>query len=151
MLATASIACLLATVQIVLAQVGPQAAGLPACIKTCDPPAIASVNCTNADQYCHCVRQNGILTNITACADVTCENPSASIYTFTTLFGEVCAQFNITVPVIGSNSSANGTNVTYTPPTASTLLYTGAAHRDTWCLATFLSTMLLGVCFLVAL
>lgn len=31
---------------------------------------------------------------------------------FTTLFGEVCQKFNISVPVLGSNSSGNGTNVT---------------------------------------
>ncbi|KAK0808169.1 hypothetical protein LTR91_022233 [Friedmanniomyces endolithicus] len=47
---------------------------------SCDPAAIASVNCTNADQYCHCVRQTGILSNITACADKTCSNPSADVY-----------------------------------------------------------------------
>jgi hypothetical protein len=28
------------------------------------------------------------------------------------LFGEVCEKFNISVPVLGSNGSANGTNVT---------------------------------------
>lgn len=48
---------------------------------------------------------------------------------FTTLFGEVCAQYNITVPTIGSNSSANGTNVTYPSPTASITPYTGAASH----------------------
>ncbi|TKA69054.1 hypothetical protein B0A55_08714 [Friedmanniomyces simplex] len=110
-----------------LAQVGPQASKIPPCVASCDPAAIASVSCTNADQYCHCVRQNGILTNITACADKTCSNPSADIYTFTTLFGQVCAQFNISVPVLGSNSSANGTNVTYSTPTASPVPYTGQA------------------------
>ncbi|KAH9809508.1 hypothetical protein Tdes44962_MAKER06115 [Teratosphaeria destructans] len=151
MAAISMIVAVLALVISSTAQVGPQATQLPACIKTCDPPAIASVNCTNADQYCHCVRQNGILTNITACADVTCQNPSASIFTFTTLFGEVCTQFNISVPVIGSNSSANGTNVTYPSSTASMVPYTGAAHRGTYCLATLLSTTLLGVCFLAAL
>ncbi|KAK0362540.1 hypothetical protein LTR57_012181 [Friedmanniomyces endolithicus] len=63
-----------------LAQVGPQAAKIPPCVASCDPAAIASVNCTNADQYCHCVRQTGILSNITACADKTCSNPSADVY-----------------------------------------------------------------------
>jgi len=107
------------------AQVGPQATKIPPCVAACDPAAIASVNCTNADQYCHCVKQTGILTNITACADRTCANPNAEIYTFTTLFGDVCSQFNISVPVVGSNSSANGTNVTYPIPTAPITPYTG--------------------------
>jgi hypothetical protein len=48
--------------------------------KNCDPPAIASVNCTNDDQYCHCIRQGGILSNISACANAECENPSRDIY-----------------------------------------------------------------------
>ncbi|KAK1058987.1 hypothetical protein LTR74_012963 [Friedmanniomyces endolithicus] len=116
---------------------------------TCDPAAIASVNCTNADQYCHCVRQMGILTNITSCADKTCSNPSADIHgipsllfaseyaynsltnthpkVFTTLFGQVCAKYNISVPVLGSNSSTNGTNVTFPSPMASAVPYTGVA------------------------
>jgi hypothetical protein len=34
------------------------------------------------------------------------------------LFGDVCSKFNITVPVVGSNSSANGTNVTFVPPSS---------------------------------
>lgn len=119
----------------------------------CDPAAIASVNCTNADQYCHCVRQTGILSKITACADETCLDPSASIYSksssvgvmlrcwswsltiallaFTTLFGQVCEAFNISVPVVGSNSSANGTNVSFPSPTAIVTPYTGAASGFT--------------------
>jgi hypothetical protein len=104
--------------------------------KSCDPAAIASVNCTNEDQYCHCVRQDGILRNISACANAECESPSRDIYgllfhgitvvmvklwlmigiVFTTLFGEVCQKFNISVPVLGSNSSSNGTNVTIGAP-----------------------------------
>jgi hypothetical protein len=31
---------------------------------------------------------------------------------FTTLFASVCSKFNISVPVLGSNGSANGTKVT---------------------------------------
>lgn len=84
-----------------LAQTGPQAALIPACVvrskwfrnrqihpdtpltvqqKSCDPAAIASVDCTNEDQYCHCVRQDGILSNISACANDECESPSRDIY-----------------------------------------------------------------------
>jgi hypothetical protein len=48
--------------------------------KTCDPPAIASVNCTLEDQYCHCVRQDGILTNISACAEKSCEEPEKDLF-----------------------------------------------------------------------
>jgi hypothetical protein len=48
--------------------------------KTCDPPAIASVNCTLEDQYCHCVRQDGILTNISACAEKSCEAPEKDLF-----------------------------------------------------------------------
>jgi hypothetical protein len=48
--------------------------------KTCDPPAIASVNCTLEDQYCHCVRQDGILTNISACAEKSCEEPEEDLF-----------------------------------------------------------------------
>jgi len=48
---------------------------------------------------------------------------------FTTLFGQVCAKYNISVPVLGSNSSTNGTNVTFPSPgpTASVVPYTGVA------------------------
>ena len=153
-----------------MAQTGPQAALIPACVvrlkrprarkiiqttadheqKRCDPAAIASVNCTNEDQYCHCVRQDGILSNISACANAECENASRDIYglsphcialtmvgsrlilglVFTTLFGEVCQKFNITVPVLGSNSSGNGTNVTaVAPPQPSTEASTGWAGK----------------------
>jgi hypothetical protein len=118
--------------------------------KGCDPAAIASVNCTNADQYCHCVRQDGILSNISACANAECESPSRDIYgqlthcsaivllrlqltvvvVFTTLFEEVCQKFNISVPVLGSNSSGNGTNVTVAaPPQPSTEPSTGLADK----------------------
>lgn len=118
--------------------------------KECDPSAIASVNCTNEDQYCHCVRQDGILNNISACASVACENASLDIFgslsryiavvtvgswltldlVFTTLFGEVCQKFNITVPVLGSTSSGNGTNVTaVAPPQPSTEASTGWAGK----------------------
>ena len=48
--------------------------------KSCDPPATASVNCTDEDQYCHCIRQEGILSNISACANAGCENASRDIY-----------------------------------------------------------------------
>jgi hypothetical protein len=48
--------------------------------KTCDPPAIASVNCTLEDQYCHCDRQDGILTNISACAEKSCEEPEKDLF-----------------------------------------------------------------------
>lgn len=153
-----------------LAQTGPQAALIPACVvrssplravdiicmitdheqKSCDPPAIASVNCTNEDQYCHCVRQDGILSNISACANAECESPSRDIYgllfhniavvmvdlwlmvdiVFSTLFGEVCQKFNISVPVLGSNSSGNGTNVTVAVPSQpSTEVSTGWASK----------------------
>lgn len=118
--------------------------------KNCDPAAIASVSCTNADQYCHCVRQEGILSNISACANVECENPSRDIYgswsllfvfsgilklicimtVFTTLFEEVCQKFNISVPVLGSNSSSNGSIVTV-PISAgpSTTPFVGASNN----------------------
>ncbi|KAF2162263.1 hypothetical protein M409DRAFT_27266 [Zasmidium cellare ATCC 36951] len=133
-----------------LAQVGPQAQQLPACIKTCDPPAIASVNCTNADQYCHCVRQTEIISNISACADGECMNPSASLYTFTTLFGDVCSKFNISVPVVGSNSSANGTTVTPPSPSGSIVPYTGSATSTFTIGSGSLSIFLLGA-FITAL
>lgn len=112
-----------------LAQAGPQASQIPPCVKSCDPAAIASVNCTSADQYCHCVRQAGILTNITTCADKTCTNPSASLYIFTTLFGEVCAPFNISVPVVGSGDAVNGTNVTFPSPSPSTVMTSGGGKK----------------------
>ena len=49
---------------------------------------------------------------------------------FTTLFGEVCQKFNITVPVLGSNSSGNGTNVTaVAPPQPLTEASTGWAGK----------------------
>lgn len=38
---------------------------------------------------------------------------------FTQLFREVCAPFNISVPIVGSNSSVDGTNVTYPSPSPS--------------------------------
>lgn len=47
--------------------------------KECDPAAIASVNCTNEDQRCHCLRQEGILSNITACAEQSCDDPDHDI------------------------------------------------------------------------
>lgn len=157
---------LLSIVVLSLAQTGPQAALIPACVvrshrlgvivrmiaddeqKSCDPAAIASVNCTNEDQYCHCIRQRGILSNISTCANVECDNASRDIYgllphciavvmvgsllmldiAFTTLFGDVCQKFNISVPVLGSNNSGNGTNVTVVvPPQPSTEAFTGSA------------------------
>jgi hypothetical protein len=49
---------------------------------------------------------------------------------FTTLFGEVCQKFNISVPVLGSNSSGNGTNVTVpTPPQPSIEASTGLTAK----------------------
>ena len=60
-----------------------------------------------------------------------CANGSA----FTTLFREVCAPFNITVPLIGSNSSANGTMVTYPAPSYSVVPATGVGSmvsRSGW-------------------
>jgi len=48
--------------------------------KTCDPPAIASVNYTLENQYCHCVRQDGILSNISACAEKGCEEPEKDLF-----------------------------------------------------------------------
>jgi len=49
---------------------------------------------------------------------------------FTTLFEEVCQKFNISVPVLGSNSSGNGTNLTVaTPPQPSTEPSTGLAEK----------------------
>jgi hypothetical protein len=50
------------------------------------------------------------------------------VIAFTTLFGEVCQKFNISVPVLGSNSSGNGTNVTVAaPPQPSTEASIGSA------------------------
>ena len=49
---------------------------------------------------------------------------------FTTLFEEVCQLFNISVPVLGNNGSANSTNVTVaTSPQPSMDSSTGAAER----------------------
>lgn len=49
---------------------------------------------------------------------------------FTTLFQEVCQPFNISVPILGSNSSANGTNVTFTPGgSPSITLYADTANE----------------------
>ena len=116
--------------------------------KGCDPGAIASVNCTIEDQYCHCVRQEGILSNISACANAECENASREIYglyshcigvatmrlllilgiVFMALFGDVCQKFNVSVPVLGSNSSGNCTNATVVhPPQPSTEASPGSA------------------------
>jgi hypothetical protein len=177
-----------------MAQTGPQAALIPACVvraresgfskpmrkiadheqKSCDPAAIASVNCTNEDQYCHCVRQDGILSNISACANAECDNASRDIFgllscctavvtvgswltldlVFTTLFGEVCQKFNITVPVLGSNSSGNGTNVTaVAPPQPSTEASTGWAGKaySGGCLSWTLSGVLFVTAFAVLL
>ncbi|OQO01741.1 hypothetical protein B0A48_12778 [Cryoendolithus antarcticus] len=117
---------------LVVAQVGPLAQQLTPCIKSCDPAAISSVNCTNADQLCHCHRQTGILTNITACINVECQMPSADLHLFTTLFGEVCSQFNITVPVLGNGTVMPTSNVSGVAPvpTASVVPYTGAALHE---------------------
>ena len=54
-----------------------------------------------------------------------------TVVVFTTLFGEVCQKFNISVPVLGSNSSGNGTNVTTTatPPHPSMEPSTGLAGK----------------------
>ena len=50
---------------------------------------------------------------------------------FTSLFDEVCSQFNITVPILGSNSSVNGTNVTFPAHTAPSVVpYTGVAGQS---------------------
>ncbi|KAM0715603.1 hypothetical protein Q7P37_009101 [Cladosporium fusiforme] len=95
------VALIAATVS--LAQTGPQADLIPTCVKECDPAAIASVNCTNEDQHCHCVRQDGILANITACADHSCKDPEKDIH--------VCQKFNITVPA-ERNGSTYGINAT---------------------------------------
>nr|OQO25236.1 hypothetical protein B0A51_09360 [Rachicladosporium sp. CCFEE 5018] len=118
---------------LVVAQVGPQAQQLTPCIKSCDPAAISSVNCTNADQLCHCQRQSGIITNISACIDVKCQMPSADLHLFTTLFGEVCSQFNISVPVLGNGTVIPTSNVSgvVPVPTASVVPYTGAACHGT--------------------
>lgn len=49
---------------------------------------------------------------------------------FTTLFAEVCQQFNISVPVLGSNGSTNGTNVTTAPlPHSTTQPFVGSAAK----------------------
>lgn len=46
---------------------------------------------------------------------------------FSKLFGEVCKKFNISVPVLGSNNSGNGT--TFVPsPFPSTEPFTGSAN-----------------------
>ena len=69
---------------------------------------------------------------------------------FTTLFGEVCAQFNISVPVVGSNTSINGTNVTYPVPTASTIPFVGQAGSgpEIW---TGISALLICTCLVFGL
>lgn len=49
---------------------------------------------------------------------------------FTTLFEEVCEKFNISVPVLGSNSSGNGSNVTVPVPAGpSTTPFVGASNH----------------------
>lgn len=48
--------------------------------KSCDPPAIAAVDCGTADQLCHCQRQTPLLSNIIACADRTCADTGLSLY-----------------------------------------------------------------------
>lgn len=52
------------------------------------------------------------------------------VVVFTTLFGEVCQKFNISVPVLESDSSGNGSNVTVAaPPRPSTEASTGSAGK----------------------
>jgi hypothetical protein len=51
---------------------------------------------------------------------------------FTTLFEDVCQKFNISVTVLGSYNSGNGTNVTVmTPPQPSIEPSTGFGERAT--------------------
>jgi hypothetical protein len=71
---------------------------------------------------------------------------------FSTLFGEVCQKFNISVPVLGSNSSGNGTNVTVgVAPHQSTEGFTGLAAKTysggylLWSLSGILCTTVLAV------
>ncbi|KAM0701350.1 hypothetical protein Q7P35_011711 [Cladosporium inversicolor] len=62
-----------------IAQTGPQAEKLPACIKACHPAATAFVDCENDDQQCACIRQEGVISNTTACAEKSCEDPEGDV------------------------------------------------------------------------
>jgi hypothetical protein len=71
---------------------------------------------------------------------------------FSTLFGEICQKFNISVPVLGSNSSGKGTNVTVgVAPRPSTEGFTGLAAKTysgrylLWSLSGILCTTVLAV------
>lgn len=51
------------------------------------------------------------------------------VLVFTALFGEVCAPFNISVPVVGSSGAVNGTNVTYPSPSPSVVMSSGGWRK----------------------
>lgn len=71
---------------------------------------------------------------------------------FTTLFGEVCQKFNISVPVLGSNSSGNGTNVTFgalPQPSAESSTGSGDKAYGGRCLSWILSGLLCVAVFAV--
>ena len=56
---------------------------------------------------------------------------------FTTLFEEVCQKFNISVPVLGNNSSVDGTNVTAgsaLQPSMEPSTGTAARALTAWCM-----------------
>jgi hypothetical protein len=47
--------------------------------KTCHPAATAFVDCANDDQQCACIRQDGVISNITACAEKECDDPEGDV------------------------------------------------------------------------
>lgn len=100
--------------------------------KACHPAATAFVDCENDDQQCACIRQEGVISNTTACAERTCEDPEGDLkgmccglrpfscfsmhvaddrVVFIELFDEVCDKFNISVPATGGNESSSGAEV----------------------------------------
>ncbi|KAF2087420.1 hypothetical protein K490DRAFT_57025 [Saccharata proteae CBS 121410] len=116
----------------VAAQSGPQASLIPKCIlDNCEAGAIASANCTQPDQLCHCVHQTPIITSMVPCSIAQCADPAGALYTFETLFADVCGRFNISVPIDTSGVPSNATPTTTTStPTPSPSIYAGNAAPE---------------------
>ncbi|KAF1346837.1 hypothetical protein BDV97DRAFT_227680 [Delphinella strobiligena] len=119
------------------AQTGAQNSSIPDCIRACDTLAISAAKCGSMDQYCHCVNVDTIYEHIIPCVypNSTCGvNSTADILVFEELFGQVCEEFNITIPtnitsvsslMPSATESANGTVLATS--TVSPTAYTGAA------------------------
>ncbi|PMD16056.1 hypothetical protein NA56DRAFT_649670 [Hyaloscypha hepaticicola] len=117
---------------VVYAQTGPQAAKIPACVLPCDTKAIATTTCTSVDQLCHCQQQGLILSSIAPCilSGSNCTTPVQDLFTFESLFADVCAKFNISVPTNTTSfpTPSNGT-VTYSDtPLPSSVLTSGGSR-----------------------